>query len=65
MFLGFEGIAYAPGIPLKAQRFFLRPGRRCHKWSHQCGGCRYQRKDKGAELSVLGVSLGLGHLACQ
>lgn len=63
IFLGFEGIAYAPTVALlKVSIFFFGLGGGAINGATNAAVSDISAKDKGAELSVLGVSFGIGAL---
>ena len=63
MFIGFEGIAYAPGLAgLKFCVFLFGTGGGAINGATNAVVADISPKDKGAELSILGVFFGIGAL---
>lgn len=63
MFCGFEGIAYSPNLGLlKLSVFFFGIGGGAINGATNAAVADISEKDKGAELSILGVFFGIGAL---
>ncbi len=63
MFCGFEGIAYSPDLALlKLSVFFFGVGGGAINGATNAAVADISAKDKGAELSILGVFFGIGAL---
>ena len=63
MFGGFEGIAFSPGLGLlKLSVFFFGVGGGAINGATNAAVADISEKDKGAELSILGVFFGIGAL---